>query len=143
MLGEDDSRGFISAGLGGIAAEHPEREPFAVVAGPATAAQFNTIRSTVFPLACFRAEDLNFAFDSSFVEFSLRREMPRLKRLLDRHPRSPLSVFGHADPVGNDEYNKSLSGRRAQAIYALLTRREDLWEDLHQRGDWKTQHIQS
>ncbi|HUI79812.1 MAG TPA: hypothetical protein VLY24_17925 [Bryobacteraceae bacterium] len=39
-----------------------------------------------------------------------------------RYP--PLSVFGHADPVGPavdpDGYNKALSGRRATAIYALL-----------------------
>jgi hypothetical protein len=39
-------------------------------------------------------------------------------------------VFGHADPIGNDDYNKQLSGRRATAIYALLTRDTNLWERL-------------
>jgi len=32
------------------------------------------------------------------------------------HPACPLSVFGHADPVGSDDYNKALSGRRAMAV---------------------------
>jgi len=41
-----------------------------------------------------------------------------------------MSIFGHADPVGNDDYNKSLSGRRAAAIYGMLTRRDEVWEDL-------------
>ena len=43
----------------------------------------------------------------------------------------PLSIFGHADPVGNDDYNKQLSGRRATAIYGLLTRDTHLWEELY------------
>ncbi|HEY3835174.1 MAG TPA: C2 family cysteine protease, partial [Bryobacteraceae bacterium] len=46
----------------------------------------------------------------------------------------------HADPVGGDDFNKKLSGRRAIAIYALLTRRTDLWEQLHSaplgNDDW-------
>jgi hypothetical protein len=32
--------------------------------------------------------------------------------------------------VGNDDYNKLLSGRRAAAIYGMLTRRDEAWEDL-------------
>jgi len=41
-----------------------------------------------------------------------------------------MSIFGHADPTGDDPYNKALSGRRATAIYALLTRDTDKWEKL-------------
>ena len=59
--------------------------------------------------------------------------------LLKEHPESPLSIFGHADPVGNDEYNKGLSGRRATVIYALLISNSDpntavrLWEEVAQQ----------
>jgi Putative peptidoglycan binding domain len=42
-----------------------------------------------------------------------------------------ISIFGHADPVGDDVYNKALAGRRAQAIYGLLTRDVKLWETLY------------
>jgi hypothetical protein len=58
----------------------------------------------------------------------------------------PLSIFGHADPVGNDDYNKRLSGRRATAMYAMLVRDTALWEELYSRpsgGDnWGTGAIQ-
>ncbi|HEY6946596.1 MAG TPA: hypothetical protein VI431_15765 [Candidatus Acidoferrum sp.] len=64
---------------------------------------------------------------------------------------APISIFGHADPSfqGNfepasptahsgDEYNKTLSGRRAIAVYALLTRDAAIWNNLfsnHFGGD--------
>jgi hypothetical protein len=41
-----------------------------------------------------------------------------------------MSRFGHADPVGNDNYNKILSGRRAAAVYGMLTHDAAIWEDL-------------
>lgn len=59
----------------------------------------------------------------------------------------PISIFGHADPVGDDEYNKRLSGRRATAIYALLTRKTKLWEELYSqlygRDNWGLAAIQT
>jgi hypothetical protein len=57
-----------------------------------------------------------------------------------------LSVFGHADPVGDDAYNKKLSGRRADAVYGMLTRDTVLWETLYsqpQGGDnWGLRSVQ-
>src|SRR5262249_7303131 len=59
----------------------------------------------------------------------------------------PLSIFGHADPIGNDDYNKQLSGRRAQAVYAMLVRDEELWEALFTQpfgGDqWGNKSLQT
>jgi hypothetical protein len=124
-----------------------------VLAGPSTGDEFNTIQSAVFPIACFKVENIRFDFDSSVVKPELRNEMPVLAQLLAEHtepePRRrppPVSLFGHADPVGNDESNKKLSGRRAAAIYGLLTRRTEIWEELygsHADGDvWGTRSIQ-
>jgi hypothetical protein len=107
----------------------------------------NTLKAAILPVACFRVEDLLFDFDSSFVLPEIQKHVPHLAALRAQHAdkRSglfpPLSVFGHADPTGDDSYNKSLSGRRAKAVYALFTRREDLWEELfsHPLGadNWK------
>jgi hypothetical protein len=58
------------------------------------------------------------------------------------HPDCPLSVFGHADPVGSDDYNKMLSGRRATVIYALLISNTDpdravkLWRGISVQENW-------
>jgi len=55
------------------------------------------------------------------------------------------AVFGHADPVGDDEYNKTLSGRRAAAVYGLVTRDVDLWDRLYAQpfstDDWRTSAV--
>src|ERR1035441_9549451 len=51
--------------------------------------------------------------------------------LLKAHSNGPLAIFGHADPVGSDIYNKKLSGRRAMAVYGLLTRDLSIWEELY------------
>jgi outer membrane protein OmpA-like peptidoglycan-associated protein len=90
-------------------------------------------------------EDLRFDFDSSFVKPELAEEVAELRKLRDRHKKDvspqpgaalvsifpPLSIFGHADPTGGDDYNKQLSGRRATAIYAMLVRDSALWNKLY------------
>ena len=57
-----------------------------------------------------------------------------------------LTVFGHADPTGRDDYNQVLAGRRAKAVYALLVRDVDMWDELyrvsHGGDEWTLRHIQ-
>ncbi len=124
---------------GGIAAKHELIAEAPALVGPATGSEHNTVRAGIIPVACWRVEDLRFEFDSSFVSPGIKAELDNLAKLVKDHPPSsksqgkpgcPLSVFGHADPVGNDDYNKQLSGRRATAIYGLLTRDTVLWEKL-------------
>jgi hypothetical protein len=73
--------------------------------------------------------------------------MQDLASLRDMFKASPMTIFGHADPVGDDVYNHHLSGRRAAAIYGLLTRDVDLWEKLYSKpyqGDnWKPRGVQT
>jgi hypothetical protein len=113
---------------------HPDvpAVPFAVA--PTSSSDFNALRSFLIPKACWLVEDGSFEFDSSFVNPITFFEDPLID-LLDKHPGAKLSVFGHADPTGDDDYNKVLSGRRAQAIFGLLTREVRLWEDLYYTSD--------
>lgn len=115
---------------GGVAGEHSPAAEFRLLVGPATSNEFNTAKLRLIPVACWRVDDLRFDFDSSFVLPEIAAEMKALAALIGDHPGCPLSIFGHADPVGSDAYNKTLSGRRAQAIFGLLTRRSEIWEDL-------------
>jgi hypothetical protein len=129
-----------AASEGGIAATHSLLREEEMLVAPATAAEhINTIRLRVIPVACWRIEHFRFAFDSSLPSPELKKELKLFADLLKAHPPAsklggqpgfPLSVFGHADPTGDDEYNKQLGGRRATAIYALLTRDAGLWEKL-------------
>jgi hypothetical protein len=101
-----------------------------IFAAPATGNELNTVTAAIIPVACWRVDDIRFEFDSSVVTPGIKTELDELTKLIAKHPKAPLSVFGHADPVGNDDYNKALSGRRATAIYALLIRDTGLWEEL-------------
>ncbi len=127
---------------GGVAGAHPEDEPVPVLAAPSVTNEFNTVQSFLTPTGCWKVEDLLFEFDSSIVRPDARKELPTLFQLMDDHSTTDLetgekqppvlSVFGHADPTGDDNYNKALSGRRAAAIYGMLTRRGEIWESLFQ-----------
>src|SRR5262245_45432542 len=92
---------------GGLAGLHGPPHPTALV-GPSTEEQKNTLRIALMPFACWRMEDLRFEFDSSFILASAHNELLLLVELLKAHPGALLSIFGHADPVGNVDYNKAL-----------------------------------
>jgi outer membrane protein OmpA-like peptidoglycan-associated protein len=133
----------------GIAGRNEAPQEINIAAAPSTGTESNAVRAALTPVACLRLDDIRFEFDSSFVQPAINDEMKSLAELFEDHPPpskakssgegSPVSIFGHADPVGNDDYNKLLSGRRATAIYGLLTRDVDLWEDLfaHPHGNDK------
>ncbi|MCO5165667.1 MAG: OmpA family protein [Planctomycetes bacterium] len=123
---------------------HPEQRTYEAHAGPTSGAERATIRAAILPFACWRVDDVRFEHDSSIVRPDVAPSLAALAALLEQNRvgdrRPTLAVFGHADSTGSDAYNKTLSGRRAQAIYALLARRVDLWEALYTRphggDDW-------
>ncbi|MBI5258054.1 MAG: hypothetical protein HY855_16245 [Burkholderiales bacterium] len=112
-----------------LTAPHPAIEGVPLRVAPAVGAEFNRVRSFLIPKACFKFEDAHFGFDSSFVVPG-GFDISPLSALLEQFPGTKASIFGHADPVGDDAYNKRLSGRRAQAVFGLLTRDVGLWEKL-------------
>ncbi|HEU0122093.1 MAG TPA: OmpA family protein [Bryobacteraceae bacterium] len=117
--------------LGGIANTHPAAELFPILVAPSlTGKEKNKIRMDLIPVACWKLNDVRFAFASSFVLPNSRSEFLELAALRRQHPGAPLSVFGHADPTGDEGFNKTLSGHRAEAIYAVLTRNTAMWERL-------------
>lgn len=170
-----DSKGEISsASEGGIIGEHavPAIRPYLV--GATTSDEFNTLQFPLRPIFCWKVEDVRFAFDSSFVSYNLagapdpqtnpddattdpeampfsrkediRDELEIFANQVSANPGCPLSVWGHADPVGPaidpDGYNKALSGRRATSIYALLTSGTQLqtsvglWQQIASHEQW-------
>lgn len=134
--GNDSPRGSISA-------RHPETETLAVLVAPGTEGKGkNTIRMELIPVACWKMENLHFAFGSSFILPESRTDFEELAKLRKDHAGAPLSVFGHADPVADDVFNKGLSGNRADAVYGVLIRDTARWERLYSAGGWGTQAIQ-
>ncbi len=132
---------------GGMTGQHAPLGPRRFAVAPTVANGFNTIRIPLVAVACWRLNDPAFDFDSSFVLPSFRDELAKLARLVSANPGCPAAIFGHADPVGSDDVNKTISDRRAVAIYALLIRQPPKWEELYSKavdGDaWGTRSIQT
>src|ERR1019366_4558133 len=142
MAGDDAATG------GGMTAQHAAvpRGPYRVAPTDGTE-KFNAIRIPLVPVACWRLSDPAFAFDSSFVGPAFAPELAKLAALVAANAGCPASIFAHADPVGSDDVNKTISDRRAIAIYAALTRQPDKWEELYSDavdGDtWGTRAVQT
>jgi hypothetical protein len=149
----DNKKGVVhTVSDGGITGTHPAIETQPLLVAPATGSEFNTALLGLIPIACWKVEDTRFAFNSSFVTPDLAKEIQALADLRKSHSVAdpatkstlfpPLSVFGHADPVGSDDYNKGLSGRRATAIYAVLISKAEpdtavgLWKQIAAAEDW-------
>lgn len=127
----------------GSVAAHPQRTELPALVAPIPqedqAAKFDTLRQHLIATGCMGVPNKGFEFDSSFLNPSTQGKFTRfvkLMRLTRDHDTAqpqrlpPVSVFGHADPTGNDDYNKELSGRRALAVYGLLIRDPDIWDAL-------------
>ena len=134
----------------GIAAFHSDRAQTDLLVAPAVTTEFNTLGLDLIPVACLSLADVAFEFDSSFVMPSAAKVLSKLPALREKRRDKagqlpPLSVFGHADPSGSDDYNKQLSGRRAKAVYGLLTHKVSIWKNMYNQpfgGDnWKTKSV--
>jgi len=143
----------------GVVATHPRHLELPALVAPVPEGDapksHNTLRARLLAIGCMRLFKEGFAFDSSLVSPLAERSFTRLAKLLlairkqdDADPKRfpPCSVFGHTDPTGEVGYNKTLSGRRARAVYAVLTRDTDIWDDLYQHAhggdDWRHRGLQ-
>ncbi len=87
-------------------------------------------------ITCCRIPGTTFAYDSSFVHPTVVHSLKRLEDALEEHPDARIMIFGHTDRCGPPLYNKKLSDRRAQSVYAFITNQPDIWEDLYQEERW-------
>ena len=104
---------IIDIGPDGVVAAHPERTQLPVLVAPVPeskkAENYNTIRSQLVAIGCMQLPGAGFEFDSSFISPQSANRFTKFARLMQslkaqdpagRFP--PCSVFGHADPTGDD-----------------------------------------
>ncbi len=95
------------------------------------------------PVAVWSLGAVHFGFDSSFILPSAAAEIADFKAKIEKHPGAALAVFGHADPVGEDDNNKGLSGRRAFAVWCLLAKDSTGWTQLANSDKWDLRTTQT
>jgi OOP family OmpA-OmpF porin len=64
-----------------------------------------------------------FDFDSSEIKTASYPMLGQAVTILEKNPSMKVSLQGHTDNIGNDEYNMGLSLRRADAIKAYLVKK--------------------
>src|SRR6186713_675159 len=64
--------------------------------------------------------DVLFDTAQATLKPGAREKLARVSGILVSHPDLKLEVEGHTDSVGTDEYNQSLSDRRAESVRAYL-----------------------
>ncbi len=121
-------------GLGAAAAEDPTHEEMVCALNPDCKAPFVdrrlrgvTSTPSTRPALSFDIT-LNFAFDSAELTDELRVKLDKVaKALTDPSTENyDIIVSGHTDAVGSNEYNQSLSERRAEAARNYLINRQGI-----------------
>lgn len=63
-----------------------------------------------------------FEFDATDLSADARSELKQLADWLGKHPKAKITIEGHCDDRGTDEYNVALGQKRAKAIQDYLSR---------------------
>ena len=66
---------------------------------------------------------INFAFNSSDIDAASRPVLDEAVGQLQSNPGVDVTVIGHTDSIGSDDYNRRLSISRAEAVYRYLVNR--------------------
>lgn len=61
-----------------------------------------------------------FGFDKSDLNPNAKQNIAKLARILNEYPDTRLTIQGHTDSKGDDNYNRQLSARRANAVRDYL-----------------------
>ncbi len=70
--------------------------------------------------ASFSVRNFLFDFDSDKLRPESGPELSRLSSFLKEHPSIKITIEGHTDDVGEEDYNRALSERRARAVLEAL-----------------------
>lgn len=65
--------------------------------------------------------DITFDFNRADLKYEFMPRVTDLARTLNRYPNMTVSVVGHADAIGSDDYNYRLSERRAYSVSEALS----------------------
>jgi len=74
-------------------------------------------------LALTFKSDFTFAVNSSSLRHGLYNELDRVAQILTAYPQTTILVAGHTDSTGSEEYNMTLSQKRADSVKNALVQR--------------------
>ncbi|MBW7935497.1 MAG: OmpA family protein, partial [Gemmatimonadaceae bacterium] len=72
------------------------------------------------PREIFRLTGVYFDFDKSNLKQAGKDTLEAAVKYLNANPGAKVEIQGHTDSIGTDEYNRSLSDRRATTVMKYL-----------------------
>ena len=122
---------------------HRQEESLRQAMAAATAADQASIqRSQDVLIATFKS-DMFFDFNSATIKPGAYAEIDRVAKVLAEYPQTMVEIQGHTDSSGPEEYNQTLSERRAQAVSSALMQRGVATERMTAIGFGESQPISS
>lgn len=90
-----------------------------------------------------RLENIYFAFNSAEIDSTSTIALTNFADFLDLNPSLKVSIYGHTDNIGDDEFNLRLSERRAKAVSDYLIMKGIANERLTWKGYGETRPLAS
>ena len=69
------------------------------------------------------SSEVSFDFNSAQIKSTFYSPLNKIADIMQRYPRTQITIVGHTDSVGPDQYNLQLSLRRANAVADYLIMR--------------------
>jgi len=88
-------------------------------------------------------DGVTFDVDSSTLKPQFRSTLDEIAKSLNSYPNSLIDVYGHTDSTGSEEYNQSLSERRASTVANYLVTRNVSAARIRSQGFGETMPIAS
>lgn len=88
-------------------------------------------------------EKVLFSFNSADLGNNAQGNLDKLVNILNKYPDTNIEVIGHTDSKGTDDYNQSLSERRATAVTSYLRTHDIASGRLSAKGMGETDPVAS
>lgn len=134
--------GAVGGGIAGAAVGHymdRQKQDLEKVLAPeigSGAIQVEKLQGEV--LRVTMTDQTAFDFDSTQIKPGFYSTMDKIAEVVNRYGKTHLTVVGHTDSVGADDYNQHLSERRARAVTQYFNQRGVIPERLVAEGRGET-----
>ncbi len=85
------------------------------------------------------SNEVSFDFDSANLKPAFTTTLDKVARVLQRYPKTTVTIVGHTDSTGSEAYNQQLSERRARNVADYLIGRGVLAERMFSLGQGESQ----
>jgi len=134
--------GAVGGGIAGVAVgsymDSQKKDFEKVLASEAHAGAIEIQKVNQNDLLIIMTSQTAFDFDSTQIKPGFYTTMDKIANVVVRYGKTHLTVVGHTDNVGSDQYNQVLSERRAKAVNDYLINKGILLQRLQFLGRGET-----